>query len=72
MGACCRQRLGRRIHAGHFGAEPRQRTRRERPIEFPIVVGSMGQLPEPEASLFDDKLANQAGFGFDAQKGCAA
>ena len=56
----------------HFGTEPRRRTRRERPIELPLIVGSMGQLTKPEASLFDDKLANQASFGFDGQKGGAA
>ena len=56
----------------HFGAESRRRARREKPIELPLIVGSMGQLTKPEASLFDDKLANQAGFGFDGQKGGAA
>ena len=56
----------------NFGSEPRRRARRERQIELPFIIGSMGQLTKPEASLFDDKLAHQAGFGFDGQKGGAA
>ena len=51
-----------------FGPGPR-RHRRERPAETPIVNGPMGLLTKPDANLFDDKLANQAGFCFDGHKG---
>ena len=51
-----------------FGPGQR-RARRGRPAETPTINGPMGLLTKPETNLFDDKLANQPGFGFDGHKG---
>ncbi len=52
---------------GPGGAQPRDKAE-----ILPLVLGPLGQLYDPHAKLFDDKLANQSSFEFDGSKGGAA
>ena len=59
---------------GTVGAQygPGGRQPRARAEPLPLVLGPLGQLYDPHAKLFDDKLANQSNFQFDGSKGGAA
>ena len=52
-----------------YGGGYNRRSRRVKEEALPLTLGAMGQLTKPESCLFDDKLTNQASFGFDGQKG---